>query len=230
MTIAIIAAMQPEIEQLLTQLNNPKTSNFHGLTFYQGSLAEKSVVLVESGVGKVAATIATTLVIDKFSPSAVINTGSAGGLDPSMNVGDVLIGSELRHHDVDVTPFGFEYGQVFAMPAAYYGDEPLIEAAKQALDQDSETTTQTGLIVTGESFLYQPEKVAFVQQQFPTAKATEMEGAAIAQTCHSLEVPFVVIRALSDIAGKSSHMSFEQFLPLAGERSANMVLRILEQL
>jgi adenosylhomocysteine nucleosidase len=230
MTIAIVAAMQPELDHLRSQLTENSTLTYHGFDFHCGTIANQEVVLIQCGIGKVAAAIATTIIVDKFSPSAVINTGSAGGLDANMNIGDVIIGAELRHHDVDVTPFGFEYGQVFDMPAAYHSEKALMDTAALALSKQNQISATLGLIVTGDSFLYQPEKVSWLQQQFPNAKAVEMEGAAIAQTCYSLNVPCVVIRALSDIAGKSSHMSFEQFLPLAGERSANMVIEMLKHL
>ena len=230
MTIAIIAAMKPELDALKQHLDQRVIEKHHNISFYKGNLAEKDVVLVQSGIGKVAASIATTLIIDKYAPSAVINTGSAGGLDAGNDIGDVVIASELRHHDVDVTPFGFEYGQVFDMPAAYYSDAKLIEAAQQALAEQAELSAQIAPVVSGDSFLYQPEKVAALQQHFPKAKAVEMEGASIAQVCFSLNVPCVVIRALSDIAGKSSHMSFEQFLPLASQHSAQMVMQMLKRL
>jgi len=112
MNVGIIGAMEPEVKILREAMQNPQILTKAGFTFYTGELAGNTVTLVQSGIGKVASTIATTLLIDNFKPDCVINTGSAGGFDPSLSVGDVVISSEVRHHDVDVTAFGYEIGQV----------------------------------------------------------------------------------------------------------------------
>lgn len=228
--IGIIGAMEPEIALLKQQLTLSRTEQLGGYTFYLGELAGKNVVLVQSGIGKVAAAVATTLMICQFKPDCIINTGSAGGFDPELNVGDVVIGTEVRHHDVDVTAFGYELGQVPKMPAAFAAHPVLVAAAEQSIASLGFCKTKKGLIATGDSFMCDPERIALTRQQFPTMLAVEMEGAAIAQACHMLSTPFVVIRSLSDIAGKESPESFDAYLSVASENSSAMVVEILAKI
>ncbi len=228
--VGIIGAMEPEIAILKAQLSDMTTVKLADYEFYQGRLADTDVVLVQSGIGKVASAVATTLLISQFKPDCVINTGSAGGFDPELNVGDVVISSEVRHHDVDVTAFGYEIGQVPRMPAGFTAHPALISAAEQSINTLWFCKTKKGLITTGDVFMCQPERIAQTRVQFPTMLAVEMEGAAIAQACYQLNTPFVVIRSLSDIAGKESPTSFEAYLEIASKNSSAMVLELLKNL
>lgn len=228
--IGIIGAMEPEVALLRQQITDSRSETLAGYVFCSGKLNGVPVVLVQSGIGKVAAAVATTLMIQHFKPDAVINTGSAGGFDPQLNVGDVVISTELRHHDVDVTAFGYEPGQVPQMPAAYTPHPALVAAAEQSIKQLGYCKTKQGLITTGDSFICDPERIAKIRQQFPTMLAVEMEGAAIAQVCHMLKTPFVVIRSLSDIAGKESPQSFEAYLQVASKNSSAMVAELIGSL
>jgi adenosylhomocysteine nucleosidase len=230
MNVGIIGAMEPEVKILREAMTNPQVLTKAGFTFFTGELAGNTVTLVQSGIGKVASTIATTLLIDNFKPDCVINTGSAGGFDPSLSVGDVVISSEVRHHDVDVTAFGYEIGQVPQMPAGFAAHPKLIAAAEQTIAQISEVKTLVGLICTGDSFMCDPVRIDKARNDFPTMLAVEMEGAAIAQACFSLNTPFVVIRSMSDIAGKESPQSFEEYLETASINSSKMVVALLEKL
>ncbi|TMO69211.1 5'-methylthioadenosine/S-adenosylhomocysteine nucleosidase [Pseudoalteromonas aurantia] len=230
MKIGIIGAMEPEVAILRDAIANKTETSKGGFTFYTGELAGHTVTLVQSGIGKVAATVATTLLIDNFQPDCVINTGSAGGFEPSLNVGDVVISNEVRHHDVDVTAFGYEIGQVPQMPAGFAAHPALISAAQKSVAILSDTQTMVGLICTGDSFMCDPVRIGQTRKDFPTMLAVEMEGAAIAQACHVLDTPFVVIRSLSDIAGKESPQSFEEYLEVASINSSKLVNELLEQL
>ena len=230
MNVGIIGAMEPEVKILREAMQNPQVLTKAGFTFYTGELAGNTVTIVQSGIGKVASTIATTLLIDNFNPDCVINTGSAGGFDPSLSVGDVVISSEVRHHDVDVTAFGYEIGQVPQMPAGFAAHPKLVEAAEQTIAQISEVKTLVGLICTGDSFMCDPVRIDKARSDFPTMLAVEMEGASIAQTCFALNTPFVVIRSMSDIAGKESPQSFEEYLETASINSSKMVVALLEKL
>lgn len=228
--IGIIGAMEPEVALLRQQISNPVSTQLGGYTFYSGSLAGVSVVLVQSGIGKVAAALATALLIQHFKPDAVINTGSAGGFDPELNVGDVVISTEVCHHDVDVTAFGYAMGQVPQMPASFSAHPQLVQAAEQSIQALGFCQTKKGLIATGDSFICDPARIGVIRQHFPTMLAVEMEGAAIAQVCHMLNAPFVVIRSLSDIAGKESPQSFEAYLEVASKNSSALVLELLQRL
>lgn len=230
MTIAIIGAMEPEVAILKETLTNMSEQSVCNFTFYSGQINGQDVVLVQSGIGKVAATIATTLVIEKFNPSYVINTGSAGGFDSELKVGDIAIADEVVHHDVDVTAFNYEFGQVPGMPARFTADNRLIEVIKSCIGELDGITSKVGLVATGDSFMCDPARIDATRQQFPAMLAVEMEGAAIAQTCHQLNTPFAVIRSLSDIAGKESPMSFDAYLEVASKNSSALVINVLTKL
>lgn len=230
MKAGIIGAMEPEVAILKKQLSNPSTQEFAGYEFHQGQLNGQDVVIVQSGIGKVAAALATALLIDKFQPDYIVNTGSAGGFDQSLKIGDIVIGSELRYHDVNLTVFGYEIGQLPSNPAAYIPHPQLVEAAKSGIDQLDNIQTLVGLITTGDTFMTADEDILKAKTNFPTMAAVEMEGAAIAQTCHQFNVPFVVIRSMSDIAGKESPSSFEAYLETASVNSSQLVLNMIDAL
>ncbi|WP_372873306.1 5'-methylthioadenosine/adenosylhomocysteine nucleosidase [Shewanella sp.] len=230
MKIGIIGAMEPEVAHLIAALNSPKSSTLAGIEFTEGELHGKQVIVTRSGIGKVAAALATTLLIDKFAPDFVINTGSAGGFVDSLTIGDVVIASEVRYHDVDVTAFGYEIGQMAQQPAAFVSDARLVNAAKAAVASLGEVKTIEGLICTGDSFICDPVRTAKMRADFPTMAACEMEGAAIGQICHQFGTPFVVIRSLSDNANNDSPVDFDSYLVKAGHHSALMVMALIEGL
>lgn len=230
MKIAIIGAMEQEVEILREKIESPTSKEIAGCEFIEGILGEHDVVLVKSGIGKVNAAIATTLLIEQYEPTVVLNTGSAGGFNDSLEVGTVVISDEVRHHDVDATAFGYELGQVPGMPPSYLADQKLVDIAKEAVEDIGEHAHATGLIASGDVFMSNPERVKLVQGQFPSMIAAEMEAAAVAQVCHQFGTPFVVIRALSDIAGKESSISFDEFLPLAAKHSSEIVLQAISKL
>ena len=229
--IGIIGAMNQEVALLREQMQECQPMSLGGMQFYTGMLNGVPVVLQQCGIGKVNAAIGTTLMIDRFNPRGIINTGSAGGLDPELNVGDVIISTEVRHHDVDVTAFGYEHGQVPQLPAAFRPCDDLVESALGALNKmNNEHQIEQGLIITGDSFMQCGQRVSEARDKFPASRAAEMEAAAIAQVCHQMETPFLIIRSLSDIAGKESNVSFEQFLETAATHSAEMVMAIIAEI
>lgn len=227
MKVGIIGAMEQEVAILKQAFNNVHQEQKGGCTFYSGDINGVEVILLQSGIGKVAASIGTTLLISDYQPDFIINTGSAGGFDSSLNLGDVIISTEVRHHDADVTAFGYEIGQMASQPAAFLADEKLITLAQSALDQMQNKHAVHGLICTGDTFVCTASAQQKIRDNFPGVIAVEMEASAIAQTCHQFGVPFVVVRAISDVADKESPMSFEEFLPLAAQSSSEMVLNML---
>lgn len=230
MKIAVIGAMEEEVELLREEIDSARTTVIANCEFIEGVVGEHEVVLVKSGIGKVNAAMATTLLLDTYKPDIVLNTGSAGGFDQSLEVGAVVISSEVRHHDVDVTVFGYEHGQVPQLPAAYIADDNLIKLAVEAVEDIGEHEHAIGLIASSDSFMSDPVRVEKIRSLFPTMIAAEMEAAAIAQVCYQFSTPFVVIRALSDIAGKEASVSFDEFLPVAARHSTQIVLRVLSKL
>ncbi|MFZ3588255.1 5'-methylthioadenosine/S-adenosylhomocysteine nucleosidase [Bacillus sp. DJP31] len=229
MKVAIIGAMEEEVQILRGKLEGRTEEMIAGCEFWVGKIKGIEIILLKSGIGKVNAAMSTTLLLQIFQPDYVINTGSAGGFMQSLNVGDVVISTEVRHHDVDVTAFGYEYGQVPGLPAAFEADHMLVEAAYQAVHKMNDVQVVKGTIATGDSFMQDPIKVEYVRSKLPNLYAVEMEAAAVAQVCHQFKVPFVVIRALSDIAGKESNLSFEQFLEKAALHSSELVVSMIGQ-
>lgn len=230
MKVAIIGAMEEEVAILREKIENRNDTTVANCEFYTGTLHGVDVILLKSGIGKVNAAMSTTILLERFQPDVVINTGSAGGFLASLNVGDIVISTEVAHHDVDVTAFGYAYGQVPGLPARYASDEKLINIAEKSAANIRDVQVAKGLIATGDSFMHDPARVEFVRTQFPELCAVEMEAAAIAQVCHQFGVPFVVIRALSDIAGKESNVSFEQFLHKAALHSSELVQAMVNEL
>ena len=230
MRVGIIGAMDEEVDLLRSKLEDRKDTNLAGSEFFEGKIDSLEVVLLKSGIGKVNAALGTALLIEKFQPDVIINTGSAGGFLKELNVGDVVISTEVRHHDVDVTIFGYEYGQVPRMPAYFAPDDKLVEAAVQSAEKINGIQVVKGLIASGDSFMNDPERVEYVRTKLPDLYAAEMEAAAIAQVAYQFDVPFVIIRSLSDIAGKESNISFDQFLETAAKNSAELILLMLEEL
>jgi adenosylhomocysteine nucleosidase len=235
MKAGIIGAMEPEVAILKAQLTDASHTVHGGYTFYQGKINNSEVVIVQSGIGKVAAALATAILIDRFDVDYVVNTGSAGGFDSRLKVGDIVVSSEVRYHDVDLTAFGYEVGQLPANPAAFSPNTTLVAAANKGIEQLNQAEGQNikavlGLITTGDTFMTKEEDVAKARANFPTMAAVEMEGAAIAQACLQLQTPFVVIRSLSDIAGKESPHTFEEYLQTAAVNSSQLVLNMLAQL
>lgn len=229
MTIGIIGAMDEEIAFLLENMTEKEEQTTANCLFIKGKIVDKEVVVLKSGIGKVNAAMATTIMHEQFSPTHVINTGSAGGFDESLEVGDIVISTEVVHHDVDVTAFDYAYGQVPGLPAMYAADTVLINSAISAINE-LEIPYKEGIIATGDSFMDDPNRVAFVKDKFPSMIAAEMEAAAVAQVCYQYNKPFVIIRALSDIAGKQSSVSFDQFLEKAAKNAAQLIITMLKEL
>ncbi|EEP68880.1 MTA/SAH nucleosidase [Kingella oralis ATCC 51147] len=230
-TIAIIGAMEAEVAHLKTRLGSLKTHSFGKVaTIHTGTLHGKDIVLCQSGIGKVNAAIATTLVIEHFSPDCVINTGSAGGIGKGLQVGDVVIGTQVAHHDVDVTAFGYAIGQVPQQPASYESEHSLVHAAERAAKVFQAAHIRQGLIVSGDQFINDTFSIETICREFASPQAVEMEAAAIAQTCYQLGKPFVIIRAISDSADSEASISFDEFLATAALHSAQMVEELVKQL
>ena len=230
MKVAIIGAMEEEVSLLRSKLNYLKTQTIAGFEFYLGDIDGVEVVLLRSGIGKVNAAISTTLMLQQYKPDYVINTGSAGGFHTDLNVGDIVISSGVCHHDVDVTPFGYDLGQVPGMPACFLPDPRLVKAAQDSIEALEEVVHMHGLIATGDRFMHCVEDVKNTRSNFPEMIACEMEAAAVAQACHTFETPFVIIRSLSDIAGKENAVTFEKYLEQAATHSAKVILEMLNQL
>ena len=229
MKIGIIAAMPEELIHLTQNLDKPQEVQVMGNTYYTGTIGKTEVVLVQSGIGKVMSAMSVAVLVDHFQVEAIINTGSAGALAEGIAVGDVVIADKLVYHDVDVTAFGYAYGQMAGQPLYFNSDKEFITRIQTNLSQ-LEQTWHLGLIATGDSFIAGEDKIATIKSHFPDALAVEMEGAAIAQAAQALDLPFLVIRAMSDNANHEASISFDEFIIEAGRRSAQVLLAFLKAL
>ena len=229
MKVGIIGAMEQEVTLLRDKIENRQTLTLAGCEIYTGTLNGVEVALLKSGIGKVAAALGTTLLLQLCKPDVVINTGSAGGLAPTLKVGDIVVSDEVRYHDADVTAFGYEPGQMASCPAAFVADDKLIAAAERVIKQ-LDLNAVRGLVVSGDTFINGAAPLERIRTTFPQAIAVEMEATAIGHVCHQFKVPFVVVRAISDVADQESHLSFDEFLSVAAKQSSLMVENLLVQL
>lgn len=227
MKIGIIGAMEEEIRYLKKVIKNQEIIHHYNFVFTKGQLGQHDVVLVLSGIGKVNATVSALLLKEKFDVDVMINTGSAGAIDPVLEVGDIVIAHSLTHHDVDVTGFGYEPGQMAGMPNVYYPNTQLMRIAQEVC-RTMDMEPIIGQIASGDQFINSGDKIKAIATTFPTVRAAEMESAAIAQTAYVLGVPFVIIRAISDRADDEASMSFDQFILFAGKVSATIVTKLVE--
>ena len=232
--IGIIGAMEDEVSFLREAMSESETAGHGEFTFYAGKLEGKPVALLRCGIGKVNAAVGCALLIQRFKPGLVINTGSAGGIDPALRFGDAIISTGLVYHDVYVTAFNYAPGQLPGQPPVFPIDENLIVRAEGAVEELKREGTlpagfnhRRGLIGSADTFMHEPARIAEVRRLFPEIAAVEMEGAAIAHCCRLFSVPALVIRALSDIAGVESPVKFDEFLPVASRHSAEIVRRII---
>ncbi|GHV81134.1 5'-methylthioadenosine/S-adenosylhomocysteine nucleosidase [Spirochaetia bacterium] len=232
--IGIIGAMEAEVDLLRAAMEDVGAETIGAYTLYTGKLEKQPVVLLQCGIGKVNAAVGCAILIDHYHPSLVINTGSAGGIDPSLSFGDAIISNGSIQHDANVTVFNYAPGQLPGMPPVFTVPEDLIlrgEAAVDSLKQEGVLPPGfnhvRGLIGSGDVFMYEADRINAVRKTFPDIRAVEMEGAAIAQACHLFSVPCLIIRAISDVAGAESPVTHDQFLPIASKHSGEIVRRIV---
>ena len=230
MKIGIIGAMAQEVKVLTESFKEIKKWEKAGATFYSGEMAGNEVIVVQSGIGKVLASLTASLLIQHYQVDLLINTGSAGGIGEGLSVGDVVIAEKLAYYDVDATGFGYSYGQLPGGMPLYYETNSKLVAQITVAAEKSNLSIKKGLIVTGDSFIDDQDKIQEILSHFPAALCCEMEGTAIAQTAYQFDVPVVVIRAMSDTADHAATQSFDEFIDEAGQRSAEMVLTFIRSI
>ena len=225
--IGIIGAMKEEVDAIIDLMNVKKQQTYYGYTFYEGQMNNKAIVLLQGGIGKVNAAVSTTLLLTHYDIDCVINIGSAGGLAVSQNVGDVVISSKVVHHDVDVTAFGREIGEVPDMPRFFMPDTDLLDKVKMILLKQN-IPSHVGLIASGDQFICQSSQVEKIKKDFPDAMCAEMEAASIAQVCYVHQKKFIITRSLSDIFNKGeNHIQFDEYLKQASLASAKMCYELV---
>lgn len=232
--IGIIGAMDIEVDTLKASIDNCKTEKVGEMTFFSGTLNGAEVIVVKCGIGKVNAARCAQTLADRFSAAAIINTGIGGGIGDGLAVGDIVIGESLVQHDFDVSGFGYAKGYMFLgdkdKPTEYIADKRLIELIENAaLKHIPAQRIKRGIIATGDIFVSDAEKKSEIRNGF-NALVTEMEGAAIAQTARANNIPFAVVRALSDLADGSAAESYEAFEKETAYLSAEIIKSFLSML
>ena len=233
--VGIIAAMDSELAGLVAALEQPRQHVLWGLTFYSGLLSGREAVLVKCGVGKVNAARTAQILIDRFEPCALLNSGIAGGIGPGLSVGDAVVADGLVQHDFDVTAFGHARGYLCtggdsSRPTVFRPDAAVQSALRRAAEEVlGREHVHSGLIATGDQFISGPGQKAAIRQVF-SAAAAEMEGGAIAQAAVLSGVPFGVLRVISDLADDTAPDSSDRFEEETARRSARIVKQAVGQL
>ncbi len=228
--LGIIGAMQVEVEILLGAMEEKKALEKAGSVFYEGILGGLPVVVVQCGVGKVNAAICAQMLCDLFDVTHLVNTGIAGSLCAELDIGDLVVSSDAMYHDVDAVHFGYPYGQVPGMDVITFpADGTMMDYAFAAAEAVNPGHTKIGRVASGDQFVAVKElkeKIIANTQGL----CTEMEGAAIAQTAYRNQLPFVILRAISDKADDSAEMDYPTFEKIAAHRCAEVTMRLAEQL
>ena len=231
MRIGIIGAMDEEVAVLKEEMKIDSVTEYASMQFYQGELCGKDVVIVRSGIGKVNAAICTQILADKFDVEVLINTGIAGSLDAAIDIGDMVISTDLVEHDMDATIFGDPLGQVPRMDTfSFPADPTLVKKAVEANEEaNPDIKTFTGRVVSGDQFVSSSEVKERIVSNFG-AKCTEMEGAAIAHAAYLNHISCVIIRAISDKADNSATMDYPTFEKKAIEHSTRLMRNLLQRI
>ncbi|TZE82050.1 5'-methylthioadenosine/adenosylhomocysteine nucleosidase [Calorimonas adulescens] len=228
--IGVIGAMGEEIEILLRKSKIKRKTVIAGMMFIECAIEDVNCILVVSGIGKVNAAVCTQILISNFSVSKIINTGVAGAIDSMLDIGDIVISSELIEYDVDVTVFGYKRGVIPRMKTSIFKAEPrLIDYALTACKKNQDINSYVGRIISGDKFVANKDEVISLKKEF-NGLAVEMEGAAIAHTCYLNKVPFVIIRAISDRADGKANISYNQFVHSSAKTASNIILDMIGNL
>ena len=230
MKLGIIGAMEEEVAQLKEKMTDLTITTKAGMDFYDGYLLGKPVTIVRSGIGKVNAGCCTQILADLFSVTCVINTGIAGSLDAAIDIGDIVLCTDAVQHDMDAVAFGYDLGVIPRMPVSYFpADANLRTTAKAICERvNPEINVHEGRVATGDQFIADKAKKDFIVTEFQ-AKCTEMEGAAIAQAAYNNNLPFLIIRAISDKADNSAQMDYPTFEKQAIEHTVKLMLALVEE-
>lgn len=227
MNIGIIVAEEEEMLALKNLMQDIREEKVYNLNFIIGSVSSKTCILVKCGVGKVNAARTTQILIDKYAVNAVINIGSAGGVNEKLNINDIVISKKLVQYDFDITKVGnYEKGEICEIGKYIEADKQLINLCKNAVDS-KEYQTKIGVIASADMFCADTKIVEKVREDF-NAECVEMEGAAVAQVCFLDNIPFLVIRGISDTPNGINGIDFHTHLKIVSERVAKILEKMLK--
>lgn len=227
--LGIIGAMDVEVDSIKSELKNIKIEKIAGTEFYKGTMADKEVVVVKCGIGKVNAAMCAQILISVFGVSAVVNTGVAGSLNNEINICDIVVSTSALEHDMDVTSLGYEKSVIPDMDCSeFVADERLIKLAKEsAIKAGLDVGIYEGKVASGDKFIGTCEDKAYLRETF-SADCAEMEGASIAHVAYLNKIPYVVIRAISDKADGGAEMDYPTFEAKAAQNSIKLINEMIK--
>lgn len=226
--IAIMGAMPEEIEPIIEKLDNVQTSVYGDNKYYEGSYHGQEVVVAYSKIGKVFATLTAATLIEKFGCDMLLFSGVAGAISDELKIGDLIIANGLCQHDLDITAFGHPFGYVPEGKVFIPTDAVLRDIAKKVAKQKG-LTVKEGIIATGDQFIADTGRKEWIKSTFK-ADSLEMEGASVAVVCNALNVPFFILRAISDSADMDASFNFDEFLESSAKISADFILSMVDAL
>jgi len=226
--IAIMGAMPEEIEPLLEKVENVKKIEYAANVYYEGTYKGKELVIAYSKIGKVFASLTATILLEKFACDKLLFSGVAGAISPDLKIGDLIIADGLCQHDLDIVAFGHPYGYVPEGEVCIATDVSLRNIAKEVAKKN-DLTLKEGIIATGDQFVANSERKEWISNTFK-ADALEMEGASVAVVCNALNVPFFILRAISDTANDDAGIDFDEFMVGSAKISANFILDMVEKI
>ena len=223
--------MDEEVAKIKEQMEDVETKQIASMEFLKGTVKGHPVVVVRSGIGKVNAAMCTQILADIYHVDAVINTGIAGSLNADINIGDIVLSTDALEHDMDAVAFGYPVGQIPRMDTlSFKADEQLRKTAKEICEKvNPDVTVFEGRVVSGDQFISDKQKKEWLIENF-AGYCTEMEGAAIAHAAYLNDIPFLIIRAISDKADDSASVDYPAFEAKAIEHSVRLLLALCEEL
>ena len=228
MKIGIMGAMPEEIAPILEIVGEYTSKEIADNTYYEANYKGIDLVIAYSKIGKVFSTLTASTMIHHFGVETMLFSGVAGGINPKLKIGDMIVAKNLCQHDLDITAFGHPHGFVPGGSQFVETDEALCSLAFEvATELDIDLIE--GTIATGDQFVHDPERKAFIESTF-NADALEMEGSSVAVVCHSLNVPVFILRAISDTADTDASFSFEEFMVSSAKISASFIMKMVEKL
>lgn len=226
--IAIMGAMPEEIEPLLSRVENIKRVEYANNSYYEATYRGKEIVIAYSKIGKVFASLTATILLEKFKCDKLLFSGVAGAISPDLNIGDLIIADGLCQHDLDIVAFGHPYGYVPEGEVCIPTDVKMRTIAKEVAKKRG-LSLKEGIIATGDQFVANSERKEWIGDTF-NADALEMEGASVAVICNALNVPFFILRAISDSANDEAGVDFDEFLASSAKISAEFILDMVENI
>lgn len=232
--LGIVCAMDVEMQDLLEQLRGVSVEETYGFKFYEGMLEQTQVVLVRCGIGKVNAARGTQLMIDKYKPSYIINSGVAGALNKELRPMDIVVGKDFIQHDFDLSPIGYAKGCLAtgdrSKPTIIEADDSMVKLLADvsevvAGEYKDAGKVLVGRIVSGDQFINSPEVKAELRDDFG-GDAAEMEGAVLAYVASCANIPCAVLRVISDMADGTNNESYDEFEKKASKLSAEIIIEL----